>query len=267
MTALATLVSFGASLLVGLAVLSAQVRGGPDLPFEDTYWRAVAVDGKPLDQPSTAREAHLVFRAGSRVTGATGCNRLSGQYTVDGNALRFGQLVSTQVSCGLLRDVEERFRAALDHVRTWRIIGTRLEFVDERGAVTVAFEGQTTSAAADTMELAGTAWQLVRYQRADGTSLEIRERSSYTIEFFADGRLTARIDCNRGRGSWKTIGHGGIELGPLALTRALCPAASLHDRLVADWQTVRGYTLRDGRLILTLEGPGLYEFEALPKAD
>ena len=40
------------------------------------------------------------------------------------------------------------------------------------------------------------------------------------IEFAAGGQLTARIDCNRGRGTWTSSGSSHIEFGPLALTRA-----------------------------------------------
>ena len=47
--------------------------------------------------------------------------------------------------------------------------------------------------------LSGTSWQLVKFQGSDDKTLTPDDRSKYTIVFGADGTLSARIDCNRGR--------------------------------------------------------------------
>ena len=110
--------------------------------------------------------------------------------------------------------------------------------------------------------LAGTSWQLVKFQGGDDTVLEPDEGSKYTLAFGADGSLSARIDCNRGRGSWKSSGAGRIELGPMAITRAMCPPGSLHDRIVKQLPYIRSYLIRDGHLFLSLMADGgAYEFE------
>jgi len=113
--------------------------------------------------------------------------------------------------------------------------------------------------------LGGTAWQLVKFQGGDGQTLVPDDGSKYTIEFFADGSVAMRIDCNRGRGSWKSAGPNNLEFGPLALTRALCPVGSLHDELVRQWPYVRSYVVRDGRLFLSMMADGgTIEFEPAP---
>jgi para-nitrobenzyl esterase len=56
--------------------------------------------------------------------------------------------------------------------------------------------------------------------------------SKYTLSFGADGRLSARIDCNRGSAAWTSPEAGRLQLGPMALTRAMCPPGSLHDQIV-----------------------------------
>jgi para-nitrobenzyl esterase len=110
--------------------------------------------------------------------------------------------------------------------------------------------------------LGGTAWQLVKFESSDGKTLTPDDRTKYTIEFGDGGRLSARIDCNRGRGSWTTAGPNQLELGPLALTRGVCPPGSLHDRMVKDWAFVRSYVFKDGHLFLSLMADGgIYEFE------
>jgi para-nitrobenzyl esterase len=109
--------------------------------------------------------------------------------------------------------------------------------------------------------LGGTSWQLVKFQSSDGRMLTPDDPAKYTISFDTDGSASARIDCNRGRGAWKSSGPSQLQFGPLALTRAQCPPGSLHDRIVKDWEFVRSYTLKDGHLFVALMADGgIYEF-------
>jgi para-nitrobenzyl esterase len=118
-----------------------------------------------------------------------------------------------------------------------------------------------------TPDLGGTAWQLVRFQGGDGTTLTPDDPSKYTLRFGADGRLSAWIDCNRGAGGWKSPGPGQLEIGPLAVTRAQCTPGSLHDRLVRDLAFMRSYLVRGGRLFVSLQADaGIYEFAPLANA-
>ena len=117
-----------------------------------------------------------------------------------------------------------------------------------------------SSPAAD--DLSGTAWQLVKFSGGDDTVLAPDDKSKYTLAFGSDGSLSALIDCNRGRGTWRSSAKGQLELGPIALTRAQCPPGSLHDRMVKQLPYIRSYVLKDGRLYLSLMADGgIYEFE------
>jgi hypothetical protein len=59
---------------------------------------------------------------------------------------------------------------------------------------------------------------------------------------------------------------GRLELGPPALTRAMCPPGSLHDQIAKHWSYVRSYIVKDGHLFVALMADGaIYEFE--PMAD
>jgi para-nitrobenzyl esterase len=110
--------------------------------------------------------------------------------------------------------------------------------------------------------LGGTSWQLVKFQSSDDKTLTPDDRAKYTIVFGTDGRVSARIDCNRGSGTWKSAGPNQLQFGPLALTRAMCPPGSMHDRIAKDWELVRSYTMKDGHLFLALMADGgIYEFE------
>jgi len=102
----------------------------------------------------------------------------------------------------------------------------------------------------------------VKFEGGDGPVLAPPDKTAYTITFAADGHLNARIDCNRGSGTWNSAGAGQLEFGPLALTRAMCPPTPLNDRIPRDWPYVRSYSLKGGHLFLALMSDrGTYEFE------
>lgn len=116
--------------------------------------------------------------------------------------------------------------------------------------------------------LTDTTWALVAIQSMDdaqGTT-DIADPSRYTVRFATDGRASFRLDCNRGTASWSPTpapgaNSGALAFGPIATTRAQCPAGSLAPRLERDLPYVRSYSLADGRLSLSLMADGgIYEW-------
>ena len=115
-------------------------------------------------------------------------------------------------------------------------------------------------------ELGGTTWQLVVFLGGDGSKLSPLDKTGYTVTFDAAGSVSVKIDCNRGRGTWKSAGANQLEFGPLALTRAMCPQAPLNDHIPKHWEYVRSYVIKDGHLFLSLMADaGTYEFEPMPR--
>jgi para-nitrobenzyl esterase len=110
--------------------------------------------------------------------------------------------------------------------------------------------------------VAGTSWQLVQFQGGDGRVLKPDDGTRYTIAFDPAGGINVRLDCNRGRGTWKSSGAPDLQLGPLALTRAMCPPGSMHDQIARQWPAIRSYVIRNDHLFLSLVADGgTYEFE------
>jgi heat shock protein HslJ len=231
--------------------------------LEGTYWKAIELAGKPTP-PDGNREVHLQFQGG-RVSGSDGCNQFTGTYHLNGERITFGQMAAT-LACPNSSGTEEPFRNALKNASRLTVVGDRLELLDAAGTRRAAFTaGSQTSASSSLTGFAGTSWQLVKFQSSDDTTLTPDERAKYKIEFAAGGQLIARIDCNRGHGTWKTTGPSQIKFGPLALTRAQCPPGSLHDQIVKRWGNIRSYVIRDGHLFLALLADGgIYEFEPSP---
>ena len=48
---------------------------------------------------ATAKPVTLTFDKDSRMYGSGGCNSYSGQYSIDGKSIKFGQVISTKMAC------------------------------------------------------------------------------------------------------------------------------------------------------------------------
>lgn len=132
---------------------------------------------------------------------------------------------------------------------------------------TTVFLAGCAAPPATPVKLDDTRWTLVAF--AGGTG-EIRPArpGQYRLEFLAAGRLAAQIDCNRGSGTWQNTAtpanRGGLKLGPLALTRMMCPPDPLGQRLPQDIPNIESYRVVDGRLHLDLTGnAGSYIWERI----
>ena len=113
-------------------------------------------------------------------------------------------------------------------------------------------------------ELEGTSWRLVKFEGSDDTVLKPAKGSEFTISFATDGKVSAKIDCNRGGGTWSSSGPNRIKFGNMALTMMMCPNSGGLDRLARDWTYVTSYVLKNGHLFLSLMADGgIYEFEPM----
>lgn len=113
--------------------------------------------------------------------------------------------------------------------------------------------------------LRGTSWQLVKFQAPDESTVTPEDRSKYTIKFETNGRVVARVDCNRATSTWRIAANGELEFGSWSRTNSKCGAGSLHDKIVNEGANVRNFSIKDGRLFLAgMEGGGYYELEPVP---
>ena len=110
--------------------------------IQGTAWNAVELYGTAVPTSSAVRDGgpYLVFGPAGRMSGADGCNRLTGPYTVTASAITFGQIAETHVACPSTEEVARRFREALVDASYWRIVMGRLEFYNASGKPLAIFE-------------------------------------------------------------------------------------------------------------------------------
>lgn len=109
---------------LGLAACAAAPGGPPDLGRDLAGTRWVGVVDASAERRTVPR---LEFVREGRLTGFTGCNMLSGTWSMQGRDVRLGSVSTTKRMClGPEMDIERRLLAALGERTRVRLEGERL---------------------------------------------------------------------------------------------------------------------------------------------
>lgn len=116
---------------MGLAACAATPGAGTAAaPLEGTRWVGV-VEGN--SDPRTL--PRIEFSGGGRMAGYTGCNMMSGTWTEEAGAARFGPIIATKRFCaGPEGEVEKRLMAAMGPSARATRSGDRLVLKGANGA-------------------------------------------------------------------------------------------------------------------------------------
>jgi len=118
--------------------------GSHEIPPMDTATVQKELSGKVWNlQALFSREIEdeeapltLEFLADGTVKGFGGCNSFSGKYTLDGEELTFGPMMSTKKSCGPATDEQEyTFLTFLAQIKRLKIEEDELELYSDQQAV------------------------------------------------------------------------------------------------------------------------------------
>ena len=93
-----------------------QYGAAPADALAGTSWNVTGINNgnQAVVSPATGTTVTLVFGTDGTVSGSGGCNTYNGNVAVDGDAISFGPLVSTQMACPQpVMDQETQFFAAL----------------------------------------------------------------------------------------------------------------------------------------------------------
>lgn len=124
-------------IAVGLILSSCAGTGAAQPGLDGTAWTLTSIQGKPV-LPGT--QPGLSFEKG-RASGNGSCNGFGGDYTVKGNKLTFGSIMSTLMACNPtgIMDQEQAYFSALSSTASYRVDGSRLVLLDAAGNILAEF--------------------------------------------------------------------------------------------------------------------------------
>ena len=141
---IATLAIFGSVLVAtGCETIPSTDQNTQNLEhLQNRTWIATQIGNTEIKTAPTARNIpSLQFdSATSRVSGADGCNRIMGGYSIVKDQLTFTQLAGTQMACINNDGLDQRFNAALDKVTHYQVYAKTLKLLDRNGNLLIQFE-------------------------------------------------------------------------------------------------------------------------------
>lgn len=130
--------SKGQGILIYNPVTAVSLEGIP--------WQTTGVNnGKGGVETTVTTELITAIFADGTVSGNSGCNSYSGEYTVEGEAITIGPVAGTLRACAdeQVNQQESEYLAAIEKATRYQIEGETLELRDDTGALQVSYTVKT----------------------------------------------------------------------------------------------------------------------------
>lgn len=216
----------------------------------DTVWQLqqIQYNNDTLTTPDMPQNYTVQFLGDGTIAIQADCNRGQGPFTTtEDRQITIGPISTTRAACGP-DSIDGEFVQRLSDAAIYFFQEGDLYLDLMADAGTMQF-----SATPDISELTGRVWQLQEIQYNDGTLLTADPPENYTVEFFEDGSIVAKADCNQAIGSFSTTASREITVASLATTSAACPPGSISDEYVQGLNDSAIYFFRDGNLFLDIQ--------------
>lgn len=127
-----------ASLLIAACADKPQSESEQDVSeiIKQGVWSIEFVEKRPvLSAPTRPNYAHLRFGDDNKVTGADGCNRLSGEYSLGEKSIGFSRVATTMMACQDQTAAADSIGVAMGKVTNYRLLQNHLLLIDDSGAI------------------------------------------------------------------------------------------------------------------------------------
>lgn len=223
---------------------AAQDTPVPATAIEGPEWRLTSLRGIDAETLGAVHEPVHVRFAQGRVQGFSGCNRLAGGYTIDGDRLTLSPMAGTMMACPPpAMGVEKAFHKAFTGTLGFRLADGVLSLTPAaESAPTLVF------AAAPPPRLDGVVWEVTGYNNGRQAVVSPKVDTRITVTF-ADGAVSGSAGCNTFRAGY-TVNGDRIAIGAPATTRKHCgdEVMAQEREFLAALQSATTWTI-DGRML------------------
>lgn len=119
-------------ILLGLMLIFTLQACSEKLSMEtinNTKWVLSEWPGQIM--PTTTKKATLNFEADNRVSGKSFCNGFGGMVTINGNTIKFGELMGTMMYCDDVGEAEGKYTEGLRATNSFKIIDGKLQLLKD----------------------------------------------------------------------------------------------------------------------------------------
>lgn len=221
----------------------------------DNIWVLLSY-GDPKS-PQTVPGSNLltaIFTADGFLTGFSGCNSYSTDYTIQDGQITFGPVASTMMACPTGMEAEQAYYAALASAQSYEIAGRTLTITYDLGAGVLNLTSSN-------LPLEHTLWTLAA---VDGQPVpeEVQITAMLTpIDEPNSGNIGGSSGCNSYTAGY-TLDASNITLSPILTTLMECPTGmEAEQSYLQALEAAQTYEILADRLLLTTAS-GTYTFSA-----
>ncbi|MDR0988489.1 MAG: META domain-containing protein [Prevotellaceae bacterium] len=215
-------------------------------------WNIIEVNGSAVVPAPNQSFPFIAFDThAGRVSGNSGCNRLSGTFDVNAKpgTLDLGKLVSTRMACPDMT-LEQKVLGALAQVKQYRTLGDgtlALCGASSSKPMVVLQQKKRATHTLEPTDLNGT-WSIVKINgQAIPSGLEKKPSMEFNVE---DKRISATAGCNRINSAFVLNSRHGISFLQSISTQMACPDMRLEAELQSALSEVRSYRSEEGGIAL-----------------
>jgi heat shock protein HslJ len=210
-----------ASLLPGAAgAQSPGTSAGTGPSLEGTTWQLTSVAGA-ADASMVGGMGATLALEGGQAGGFAGCNQFTASYTLDGDALSFGEPATTRMACDDAKmSFESVYMGALPTIASYTIADGSLALLDGTGTTALTYTAPAPGPSGAPTGLVGT-WTVVEVNDGAQTVAAVPPEPILTVTFGSDGSVSGFGGCNQFGGPYVSAGDT-IGIGPLQATMMAC---------------------------------------------
>jgi len=226
-----------------------------------TSWQLTAfasTTGALMKATTSPSAGTLVFAAGGKVSGSTGCNSFNGTYKQKGTALTIEVGPMTMMACSGAAATQET-----DVLANLALVDT---FTNAAQLRLKMGESTVLTYKADATGLTGSSWVASGINNGKGGVVSDANISKVTAKFNADGGVSGSGGCNTYTASFTTTGSNGLKIGPAISTMMACEPTSImttEQQYFAALEKVATYQ-RDGNRLTLRDASGATQVTYIP---
>ena len=108
--------------------------------IEGTNW--VLTEWPNETMPNTTKKATLAFAADNKVSGKSFCNGFGGTATINGDTIKFNELIGTMMYCEDVGQAEGKYTAGLRNANSFKVVNGKLQLLQDGKLLMVFSKGE-----------------------------------------------------------------------------------------------------------------------------
>ena len=96
---------------------------------DNTKWILTEWPGQTM--PNTTKKATLAFAADNKVSGKSFCNGFGGTATINGDTIKFNELIGTMMYCEDVGQAEGKYTEGLRNANSFKVVNGKLQLLQD----------------------------------------------------------------------------------------------------------------------------------------